>query len=101
MHRLDLVEQRQPVQARALQPDVEENQPRRPVGHCRQRTVGIECRAGFMPLVAQYARDEFTDVFLVIDDENIRRHYRPFQFLFRVQFHLDRVAARLRQRVVG
>ena len=84
MHDLDLVEQRQAVEPRALQPDVEEDQPRRAVGDRRQRAVAVVRRAGFVALVAQDARDEFADVFLVVDDENIRRHYRPFQFLFRL-----------------
>ena len=81
MHDLDLVEQRQAVEPRALQPDVEEDQPRHAVGDRRQRAVAVVRRAGFVALVAQDARDEFADVFLVVDDENVRRHYRPFQFL--------------------
>ena len=91
MHRLDLVEQGQPVQPRALQPDVEEDQPRRAVGDRRQRAVAVVRGAGFVTFVAQDAGDEFADVFLVVDDENVRRHYRPFQFLFRLPSRLGRV----------
>ena len=89
-------EQRKPVEARSLQPDVEEDQPRRAIGNCRERAVGIVCRAGFVALVAQDTGDKLADVFLVVDDENIRRHYRPFQFLVRVRFGLRHEAARRR-----
>ena len=81
MHDLDLVEQRQTVELGALQPDVEEDQARRAVGDRLQRGVAVARGAGLVTLVAQYAGDELADVFLVVDDQNIRRHYRPFQFL--------------------
>src|SRR6185312_5227528 len=84
MHDLDFIEQGKPVKARALQPDVEEYEPGRSIRDGRERAVGIERGAGFMTLVAQYARDKFPNVFFVIDDEDIRRHYRPFLFLVRL-----------------
>ena len=67
-----------------------------PASFFSEGNVGVMRRTGFMTLVAQDTGDEFADVFLVIDDENVRRHYRPFQFLVRVRFDLHRVAARLR-----
>ena len=65
---------RQPVEPRALQPDVEEDQARRAIGDRRERAVAVVRRAGLMALVAQDTGDEFADVFFVVDDEDVRRH---------------------------
>ena len=71
---LDLVEQRQAVEPRALQPDVEEDQPRHAVGDRRERAVAVVRGAGLVALVAQDAGDQLANVFFVVDDQNVRRH---------------------------
>ena len=83
MQGLDFIEQGQAVEPRALQPDVEEDEARRAVSDRGQRAVRVVRRAGFVAFVAQDTRHQFTDVFFVVDDQNIRRHYRPSQFLVR------------------
>ena len=69
--RLDDVEQRQPVELRALQPDVEEDHGRAPVGDGRQRVVGVRRRARLVPLVLEDAGHELADVRLVVDHQNV------------------------------
>ena len=76
------VQQRQAVEARALHPDVEENQPGHPIGDGRQRAVAVIRGAGFVALVAQDAGDKFANVFFVVDDENIRTPLPTFSVSF-------------------
>ena len=59
----------------ALQPDVEEDQPRHAVGDRRQRAVAVMRGARFVPFVAENAGDEFANVLFVVDDQNVRRHH--------------------------
>ena len=72
---LDLLEQLQPVELRALQPDVEQDQRRPPVAErlraprrCRRRCACV------IAFVLEHARDEIPDVLLVVDDEDIESH---------------------------
>ena len=71
---LDRVEQLQPVEPAALQPDVEEDQ----VGPARrdraERVVAVARRARGVALVLQDAGDQLADVGFVVDDENVGRH---------------------------
>ena len=71
-HTLEVrIEERQPVHAAALQPDVEEDQRRPPLGHLRQRGIRVAGRARAVAFVLEDARDHVADVALVIDDENV------------------------------
>ncbi len=71
---LDLVEQRQPVEPAALQPDVEEDQRRPAVRDFGERRIGVARRARPVALVGQDAGDEVADVGFVVNDQNVRRH---------------------------
>ena len=68
---LDRVEERQPVHAAPLQPDVEEDERRPPLGDLGERRIGIGGRAGAVALVREDAGDELPDVGFVVDDEDI------------------------------
>jgi hypothetical protein len=70
---LDLVEQLQAVEPRALQPDVEEHQARH-AASIAASALSVVRGARAVALVAQDAGDEFADVGLVVDDEDVRRH---------------------------
>ena len=67
-------EQLQPVEPRALQPDVEQDQLRAARFDRRDRLVGIARDARAVALVLQDAGDEFADVVFVVDDENVSGH---------------------------
>ncbi len=71
---LDLLEQLQPVELRALQPDVEQHQRRPPLGERLQRLAAVAGGAGLEALVLEHARDELADVLLVVDYEDVQRH---------------------------
>ena len=71
---LDLVEQLQPVEPRALQPHVEQRQRRAPLRDRLQRGVAVGGTAGRIPLVLQHTRDQFADVEFVVDYEDIDGH---------------------------
>ncbi len=71
---LDLVEHLQPVEARALQPDIEEDEVRPSRLDRSERLVRSTGRTGAVALVVQNARDEIADIRLVVDDENVGAH---------------------------
>src|SRR5262245_38156416 len=71
---LDVVEQLQPVELRALQPDVEKHQAWPARRDRRKRAVAVARGARFVALVLQDTRDQLADIGLVIDDEDVRRH---------------------------
>ena len=74
MARLHELQHLQPVQAAALQPDVEEDQVRPARLHRRQGLVGIARGARAESLILEDARDEIADVGLVIDNQDIGAH---------------------------
>ena len=71
---LEHVEKLQPVEAAALQPDVEKHE----VGPARddrcERLVAVGSRARAVPLVLQNAGDQFADIRLIIHDQDIGCH---------------------------
>ena len=71
---LDDLQHLHAVEARALQPDVEEDEMRAALLDRRQRVVGVLGGAHAMALVAENAGDELSDVFFVVDDENVADH---------------------------
>ena len=71
---LDRLEQLQPVELRALQPDVEQDKLRPARLDRGERLVGIAREARAVALVLEDARDEFADVVFVVDDENVSSH---------------------------
>jgi hypothetical protein len=71
MQRLDLVQQLQPVEPAALQPDVEEKQIGPAAGDFGQRGIAVPRRAGGIAFVLQQARDQLADVAFVVDDQNV------------------------------
>ncbi len=79
MQLLDLVQKCQPVQARSLQPDVEEDETRHPVGDRSQSAVGVVGRARLVAFVVEDAGDQFANVLLIVNDQNVRRHFQPFR----------------------
>ena len=79
---LERVEQLQPVEAAALQPDVEEHQIGPPRHHGRQRVVAVARRAGAVAFVLEDARDQLADISLVVDDEDIGCHLSRPALLF-------------------
>src|SRR5439155_3103118 len=64
----------QPVELRALQPDVEEHQMRPAVGDFRQRGIAVPRRAGRKSLVVENARHEIANIGFVIDNQNVTSH---------------------------
>src|SRR5579864_9340629 len=73
---LERVEQLQPVEPAALQPDVEKHQIGPPRHHGRQRVVAVARRARAVTFVLEDARDQLADISLVVDDEDIGCHLR-------------------------
>ena len=71
---LDRVEQLQPVEPAALQPDVEEDQVRPPRLDLAKARVAVARGARAVALVLQDARDQLADIGFVVDDENVGRH---------------------------
>ena len=78
MQLANLVEQTEAVELRPLQPDIEEDQARDAIADRCQRAVAVIGGARFMALVAQNSGDKLANVFLVVDDEYVRRHPEPF-----------------------
>ena len=70
----DHVEQLQPVELAALQPDVEDHQRRPALAHGFDRLGAVVGAAGGIALILQDARDQRADVAFVVDDENIVAH---------------------------
>ena len=71
---LEPIQQLQPVEAAALQPDVEEDEIGPPRDDGSQRLIAVARRAGSVTFVLQDARDQFADVRFVVDDQNIGCH---------------------------
>ncbi len=93
MQLLDRLEHLQPVQPRALKPNVEEDQVRTARRDRPEGFVGVPSRAGVVPLVAQYAGDELSDVFFVVNDQNVVRHHAPPTWLAIALVLSDRTGA--------
>ena len=68
---LDRVEERQPVHAAPLQPDVEEDERRPALGDLGEGHVGIAGGARAVALVGEDAGHDLPDVGFVVDDEDI------------------------------
>ena len=71
---LDLVQQRQPVEAAALKPDVQHHEGRPPLLDGGKRRVTVAGRARAITLVIKDAGDHLTDIGLVIDDQDVIGH---------------------------
>ena len=71
------VQEIEPVELRALQPDVENDQRRPAVGERRERGVAVVRQPGFVALVLQNAGDQFADVGFIINNQNISSHCIP------------------------
>src|SRR5471032_2287727 len=71
---LDAVEQLQPIEAAALQPDIQEYEVRPARPDRGDGRIAIARRAGRVSLVLQKASDQFADVGFVVDDQDIGRH---------------------------
>ncbi len=80
MLRLDAGKHLQAIEAAPLQPDVQEDQ----IGAARRnrcrRVVAVASGACRVALVFENSRDQFADIGLVVDNQDIRRHAvaRPF-----------------------
>ena len=71
---LDLLQQLQPVELGALQPDVEKHQMRAAIGDLRQRRIAVARGPGAKTLVVQNARNEVANIGLVVDNQNVTCH---------------------------
>ena len=71
---LDLLQQLQPVEPRALQPDVEQHQRRAPVLDRVERRRAVGGRAHRIALVLEHAADELANVGFVVDHQHFKRH---------------------------
>ena len=71
---LDLVEQFQPIETRALQPHIKQHQRRTPRCDRLQCGIAVASVAGLIAFVLQDAGYEFANVTFVVHDENIERH---------------------------
>ena len=71
---LDCLEQLQPVELGALQPDVEQDQLRAARLDRRDRLVRIARQARSVALILENAGDELANVVFVVDDEYVRSH---------------------------
>jgi hypothetical protein len=74
MVRLDDLQQLQPIEPRALQPDVEKDEMRAARLDGGKRLIGVLRRARAMALVGQNARDNVADIGFVINYKNIGCH---------------------------
>ena len=71
MRLLDDVQHLQPVEAAALQPDVENDELRPALLDGLEGLVGIARQARAVPVVLQDAGDHLADVRLVVDDQDV------------------------------
>src|SRR6185437_6110494 len=71
---LDGIEQLQPIELAALQPNVEKHQIRPPRYDGIKRLVTIASRERAVPLVFEYPGHQIADVCLVVDNENFCAH---------------------------
>jgi hypothetical protein len=67
----DCLEDVDTVHPAVLEPDVKDQQARRPGANGRHRIVGIGGKPRVIALVAENVRDHLANVALVIDDQNI------------------------------
>src|SRR5205807_4248416 len=72
-----IVEELKTIELAALQPDVEEQEIRPARRDGRERRVAVARGARLIALVLQDTGDQFANIRLVIDDQNIRRHHSP------------------------
>ena len=77
---LDLLEQLQPVEPRALEPDVEQDHRRPPFLDRFERRVAVRGRAHRIALVFEHAADELADVRFVVHDQHFKRHQASSPF---------------------
>src|SRR5581483_2556068 len=71
---LDGLEDLQPIELAALQPDVEKDEIGPPRDDGGERFVAVARGTGVVALILQDARDQLADVGFIIDDENVGRH---------------------------
>ena len=71
---LDLLQQLQPVELAALQPDVEKHQMRAAIGDFRQRRIAVARGPGGKTLVVENARNQIANIGFVIDNQNVICH---------------------------
>ncbi len=71
---LDARQNFQPVELRALQPYIEDNERRPPLLDEAQRLVAILGEPRLVSFIFQDPRDEFPNIGFVVDDQNVRRH---------------------------
>ena len=71
---LDGLQEIEPVEFGTLQPDIENDQRRAALIDFSQRGVAVMGKAGFVALVLQNASDQFADVGLVINYQNVSSH---------------------------
>src|SRR5439155_7769751 len=71
---LDLLQQLQPVELAALQPDVQKHQMRAAVGNFGQRRIAVARGPGAKALVVENARHQIANIGLVIDNQNVICH---------------------------
>ena len=71
MRLLDDVQHLQPVEAAALQPDVENDELRPALLDGLEGLVGIARQARAVPVVLQDAGDHLADVRLIVDDQDV------------------------------
>ena len=71
---LDLLEQLEPVELRALEPDVEQDQRRPPVGQRRPAPRCCWRRSGRIAFVLEHPGNEVANVLFVVDDEYVEGH---------------------------
>lgn len=74
---LDLFEKLQPVQLRALEPDVQEHHRGPAFRDCSKRGIAAAGGANRIPLVLEDAGNEFANILLVVDYEDVLGHYLP------------------------
>ena len=71
---LDLLQELQPVEARALQPDVEQHHRRPALLDCLERRVAVPRGADGITLVLKHAADQFANIRLIVHNEHFKRH---------------------------
>jgi hypothetical protein len=72
---LDLLEELDAVEARSLEPDVEEYQGWPPVLDRFQRRVTVAGGSDRITLVLEHSADEVANIFLVVDHQHLKRHW--------------------------
>jgi hypothetical protein len=70
----DDFEQLQAVELAALQPDIENDETRPPLGDCLQGRLAVGSLSCLIVFVRQNAADEHSNIGFIIDDEDLSRH---------------------------